>query len=370
MMLLTDGFGGTGGISRFNRDYLTALDRSPAVTRVLAIPRLLEQPIEEEIPESVVYLREAAWGKFRYAWRLLESLRAAASVQLVVCGHINLLPLAGYAAHAKGARLALVIHGIEAWKPRRRALTLRLAKRVDGVISVSEFTAARFSNWSHVEKDRIFVLGNCVDIGRFAPAARDPGLEMRYGLKGCRVIMTLGRLASGERYKGIDQIIDILPALARKSPDIKYLVVGDGDDRARLEAKARALGVEERTVFAGHIAECEKPAHYNLAHAYVMPSSGEGFGIALLEAAACGVPVIGSRIDGSREALLDGALGRLVDPRDGEALAKAVLETIAAGERKRQPEAISRFAVPQFEAKVHRWLEAEREAWLAGACAA
>jgi hypothetical protein len=82
----------------------------------------------------------------------------------------------------------------------------------------------------------------------------------------------------------------------------------------RLEEKANSLGLSDKVVFTGRISESEKVAHYNLADAYVMPSTGEGFGIVLIEAAACGVPVVGSRVDGSREALLDGRLGHLVDP--------------------------------------------------------
>jgi glycosyltransferase involved in cell wall biosynthesis len=91
------------------------------------------------------------------------------------------------------------------------------------------------------------------------------------------------------------------------------MIVGDGDDRGRLEEKVKSLGLSQQVIFAGKILEHEKASHYCLADAYVMPSHGEGFGIVFLEALACGVPVIGSKVDGSREALLDGQLGRLVD---------------------------------------------------------
>src|SRR5205085_2975570 len=122
----------------------------------------------------------------------------------------------------------------------------------------------------------------------------------------------------------------ILPLLSRDIPNIAYLIVGDGSDRLRLEQKARQLGVAERVIFAGRISEEEKPDHYRLANAYVMPSSGEGFGIVFLEALACGIPVIGSKIDGSRDALLDGRLGILVNPTDAAELRAAILQTLAA----------------------------------------
>ena len=118
--------------------------------------------------------------------------------------------------------------------------------------------------------------------------------------------------------------------LARDVPDVTYLIVGDGPDRARLEQKAQVLNIANRVIFAGHISEEEKPDHYRLADAYVMPSSGEGFGIVYLEALACGISVIGSKIDGSREALRDGRLGTLVNPKDSNELRAAILQALAA----------------------------------------
>jgi phosphatidylinositol alpha-1,6-mannosyltransferase len=112
-------------------------------------------------------------------------------------------------------------------------------------------------------------------------------------------------------------------------PNIAYLIVGDGTDHHRLEEKARSLGVHERVVFAGYIPEREKADHYRLADAYVMPGRGEGFGIVYLEALACGVPVVASKLDGSREAVRDGALGILVDPNDAEGIKRGILEALA-----------------------------------------
>ena len=89
------------------------------------------------------------------------------------------------------------------------------------------------------------------------------------------------------------------------------------------------LALQNRVVFAGFTPEDEKADYYRLADAYVMPSRGEGFGIVLLEALACGIPVVGSRTDGSREALLDGALGGLVDPADPADMERGILEALS-----------------------------------------
>src|SRR6266404_7860896 len=355
LMLLTDGFGGIGGIAKFNRDFLQALDGCTLVERVHAQPRLIPEPIEEIIPEAVVYDRRAAGGKLAFVRRLVAHAGWGGRVDLLICGHFYLLPAAWCLARLHGARLALIIHGLEAWAPSGKILANRLARRVDSFISVSRYSAERFTRWSKVSMDRAFILPNCVDLDRFQPQRRDTALVARYGLESSKVIMTVGRLAAQERYKGFDEVIDLMPKFLERFPALKYLVVGDGPDRERLEAKAAALGLSENVVFTGYVPESEKVAHYNLADAYVMPSLGEGFGIVLIEAAACGVPVVGSRADGSREALLDGRLGRLVDPRVPQQLLEEVTTILKNGSSRQRIDAIDLFDTRNFRARVADW---------------
>jgi glycosyltransferase involved in cell wall biosynthesis len=355
--LLSDAFGGYGGISKFNRDLLKALDGAPPVIRTFALPRFLISLIAETIPESVIFNRMAARGKLAFVqqwFRLL--IRFEVSPHLVICGHINLLPLAWLLARLKRSRLVLIIHGLDAWQPTGYFLVDWLAGRVDRVISVSQFSADRFSSWTKIANDRIFILPNCVDLTRFQPRNRDLNLIARYCLEGRRVLITVGRLAATERYKGVDEVLMALPRLLKKFPDLAYLIVGEGDDRPRLETKVRSLGLNDSVIFAGQISEEEKAAHYNLADLYVMPSSAEGFGIVYLEAAACGVPIIGSTIDGSREALLDGELGDLVDPRNLDDLYEAIETKLLLNiSRQRNPK-IARFSEEQFGLRMNEWL--------------
>jgi glycosyltransferase involved in cell wall biosynthesis len=147
-----------------------------------------------------------------------------------------------------------------------------------------------------------------------------------------------------------------MPRLLRQLPDLRYLIVGDGSDRARLEAKVRALCLSDYVIFAGRIAEAEKVAHYNLANVYVMPSYGEGFGIALIEAAACGIPVVGSSVDGSRDALLDGQLGCMVDPTNPDELVDAITAVLRAEPRRARNSLIETFSTDRFRARVSHWL--------------
>jgi asparagine synthase (glutamine-hydrolysing) len=321
--LLTDAYGGVGGIAKFNRDLLAALVRMPEVHAVVALPRVIQrQP--EPAPDKVRFDFEAARGKHSYVLRAIRLAFSARRLDLLICGHLNLLPLAWLVSRAQRCSLLLIVHGIEAWEPHRNPFVRALLARTDIIAAVSRYTVERMKAWSGVSERPFRILPNCVDLERFAPRPRNAALSRRYGLGGRRVLLTVGRLAGHERYKGFDEVLEVLPRLAQELPEVVYVIVGDGDDRGRLQAKAHALGVAERVVFTGFVSEEEKVDLYNLADVYVMPSRGEGFGIVYLEAMACGAPTIGSRLDGSRDALRDGKLGQLVDPRDPQELLQAI----------------------------------------------
>ena len=201
------------------------------------------------------------------------------------------------------------------------------------------------------------ILPNCVDLSAFTPGEKSAALLARYSLQNRTVLLTLGRLAEEERYKGFDEVLEVLPVLARDVPDVTYMIVGDGPDRARLEQRRRNDSTD-RVIFAGRISEEEKADHYRLADIYVMPSSGEGFGIVHLEAMACGIPVIGSKIDGSRDALRNGRLGILVNPTDGAELCKAILRTLAEKSTGDRRHGVEYFSTERFCERVFQIIDA------------
>jgi phosphatidylinositol alpha-1,6-mannosyltransferase len=356
-MLLTDAFGGFGGISKFNREFLAALNACSSVECVHALPRLITEQIEEVIPEAVIFNRKAARGRVAFARQLLRHACRAEQADLIICGHLHLLPLAWLTARHQQARLALVIHGFEAFAPTRNRLSNLVVDRIDAFIAVSRYSADRFVQWSNVARDRGFILPNCVDVNRFTPGERDRSLVDRYGLHSSKVMLTVGRMAAGERYKGFDEVIDAMPRLLQRFPDLKYLIVGDGSDRRRLEATVKVLGLSNCVIFAGRIPESEKVAHYHLADVFVMPSYGEGFGIVLIEAAACGIPIVGSSADGSRDALLDGRLGRMVDPKKPDEVVEAITDALRGAGRRARNDLVATFNVGRFRARVAHWID-------------
>src|SRR5438093_1943553 len=98
---------------------------------------------------------------------------------------------------------------------------------------------------------------------------------------------------------------------------------------ARLESKAVSLGIGRHVLFIGYVPEEEKADYYRVADAFVMPGHGEGFGIVYLEAMACGIPVVASKADASREAVLDGQLGVLADPSNPQEIRAAIKEALS-----------------------------------------
>jgi len=349
LVLLTDAFGGHGGIALYNRDVLRALCEDPDIAEVVALPRLARLPLSG-LPDKLTFDVSALGGTIAYLRALGRQLMSNRRFDAVYCAHINLMPLAVIAARILRVPLILAIYGIDAWEPSPRRLARAAAGRADHVLSISRITLDRFRAWQPYAETACTLMPNAIHLDEFGIGARDTALAARYGLDGRRVVMTFGRLAGNERYKGFDEVLEAMPALIGQVPDIVYVIAGDGGDRGRLEEKAASLGIADHVVFTGMIAEEEKAALYRLADAYVMPSRGEGFGFVLLEAMACGVPTIGSTLDGGREALRDGMLGELVDPGDGAALVEAILR--ALDKPKVIPAGLDYFAFPEFSRRL------------------
>lgn len=273
---------------------------------------------------------------------------------VILCGHLNFMSLAATLAKLGSAKLWLQTHGIEAWAPRG-AFARRSLAACDLVTCVSRYTRSRLLEWSDIAPERVRVLPNTVRAG-FAPRPRRAELVERHGLAGRRVVTTVGRLAGAERYKGHDRLIRALPGILARRSDAAYLIVGSGDDEPRLRALAQAAGVARHVVFAGEVAADELPDYFALADVFAMPSTGEGFGIVFLEAAACGLPVIGGNADGSRDALADGAIGRLIDPLSQDELADAVVAGLE-GRLPHDPAAVQRFDFTNFAEHVNELVE-------------
>ena len=328
LMLVTDAHGGFGGIAQYNRDVINALSVLPHFREILVLPRVVHGPAFK-VPAKVKYDLAGVTGIRGYLGRCAALALTGGRYDLIYCAHINLMPLAAVIARLRRVPLVLAIYGIDAWqKPPGRVATA-VAGMANLVISISQITLDRFRDWSGIDEAKCAVLPNTINRNLYSPGEKSSALARRLGVATRPVILTFGRMSDDERYKGFDEVIEIMPRLLAHLPNLVYVAAGDGSDKPRLEAKSNALGVAANVVFPGRISEDEKADLYRLADAFVMPSSGEGFGFVVLEALACGVPVVASTVDGTREAVRDGELGLLVDPEDREGLEHAILDALS-----------------------------------------
>ena len=353
LVLVTDAFGGTGGIAQYTRDFIAALASYHDTEAVTVVPRLITRELQP-LPPRVTQLSEAASGKTRFGRSVLREAKSAA-YDWIVCAHINLLPVAVAAATLSGGRIILLTYGIEVWS-QRNAFTRWLIRQVFGVVAISEITFEKMKAWAKIPTSRSYLIPNAIDLSRYTPGPKSQTLASRLGLAGRRILLTLGRMDAAEQAKGFDEILDVLPVLRKDMPDIAYVAVGDGSDRARLEAKAAKLGLTHNVVFPGYVAENEKLDYYRLADVFVMPSRLEGFGYVFLEALAVGKPVIASKVDGSREAIRMGAWGTLVDPANPAELIDAIRESLIHPRVPPRSD-LEYFSTSQFEKRCHDALD-------------
>ena len=166
-----------------------------------------------------------------------------------------------------------------------------------------------------IAPDRITVIHPGVDVNHFQPAA---GLDR----SGAVSFLYVGRL---RRYKGVDLAIQAIGRARATRPDLRLEIAGTGDDRARLEGLVGSLGLGDAVRFHGFVDEAAKRALLQQAVANVLPSPKEGWGITVMEAAACGTPSIASDSPGLRDSVRDGETGILVPHGAVDALARAML---------------------------------------------
>jgi len=353
LALLSDAFGGHGGIARYNRDLLSALSHAAAVSRIVALPRMQPEPIGT-LPAKVSQLPAVA-DQVRYSLAAVRLARRMPPGTLLFCGHLLMAPLAGLISKLTGQPLWLQVHGIDAWaKPTDRVRWG--ARRSELVTAVSRYTRNQIlANWWEDPADRIRVLPNTVDTA-YSPGPKSQKIIARHGLAGRKVILTVSRLASAERYKGHDYVISALSQLRLDHPEAVYLVVGGGDGMDYLRSVAQTFDVAGRVIFAGKVPHDELPDYFRTADVFVMPSVKEGFGIVFLEAAACGIPVIGGNRDGSVDALADGVIGTLVDPEDPAMIAKAIDSAFRSRPRDGLT-AVARFSKQNFEQHIGSIIE-------------
>jgi glycosyltransferase involved in cell wall biosynthesis len=205
-------------------------------------------------------------------------------------------------------------------------LLRRMMSWADRIVAVSEAIRTQFVALAPDAQQKMTVIYNGVDTERFAPRRASQETRRALGLaQDARVVGAVSRLSPE---KGIEFFIAAANALARDAIDVRFLIVGDGPERARLEKIANGA-----VIFLGQRDEIPELLH--AMDVFVLPSLAEGFGMAAAEAMACGLPVIASDVGGLREIVAPNETGILVPPREANALANAILELLHDENKRR-----------------------------------
>ena len=276
-------------------------------------------------------------GLIRWSHRA-EQLARTLNPEFIWCGNVK---PAGYPArwvHARyGTPYGIIFYGTDLLKLRHKMRRSRVRRRAARLaiesaavlVAISRWTAERCEEvledlelGSHHSRLKVVVPGT--EPTRFRPGLDTSAVRARFGLEPqARWLLTVARLVE---HKGIDNGIRAFARLAPQYPELRYAIAGEGEWRPALESLAKELGVADRVRFLGPVSEAELPAVFNVASVFLgvsrqMHDKVEGFGIALVEASACGVPVVGARAGGIPDAVREGETGLLTEGEDPTAIA-------------------------------------------------
>jgi glycosyltransferase involved in cell wall biosynthesis len=356
LLLLPGAFSGIGGIEMYNRQVILAF-LELGKERNFDVRAYVLNDNTRDVDGRYIPVGSSPPRGFRRHRSAFVVAAMAATLQhgpdVIVFGHVHFARLASVLRRlSPGSRQWYLVYGIEVWRPlpasTRRGLAL-----ADKILSISDFSRNELARNGGPPAARIDILPCALDPiwqAQYAPRPGDPArLE-----DGRPTLLTVARLAASERYKGIDSVLRALPDVAKVVPDVLYKVVGDGDDRPRLEALARDLGVASSVLFLGRLLPDQLAAVYRDCTLFAMPSSREGFGIVFLEAALFRKPSVAGRHGGSPEVVEDGVTGTLVDHEDVSGTTRTLIRLLLNPEEcTRMGEAahqrlLERFTYPSF----------------------
>jgi phosphatidylinositol alpha-1,6-mannosyltransferase len=338
----------TGGSGRWFWEVYRRLPRESFLVAAGEDPRQEEFDRTHDLRVVRLPLTLRSWGLldleglrgYRRAVARLRRLARDERVAAVHCGRclpegvmaLALRLRAGipYACYAHGEDLATAAESRE-----HRWLARRVLHRASFLIANSRNTEQILREQYRVPASRVRVLHPGVDVERFTPADRDPEARGRLGWGDRPVVLTVGRL---QLRKGHDRMIRALSAIRDAIPDVLYAIVGDGEELPALRSLAEREGLAGHVQFLGEIDDRALIGCYQQCDLFVLPNRQvgadiEGFGMVLLEAQACGRPVVAGASGGTAETMAIPETGRVVPCDEPGPLAAAVVELLSDRDR-------------------------------------
>jgi phosphatidylinositol alpha-1,6-mannosyltransferase len=312
---------------------------------------------------------------FANRWRWSTSIaRRAAAVDVIHCGNIRPCGYSVLAARRRRAGRApflIYVNGSDLLRARekigasalKRWFLARLLGDAAGIVANSAWTAETASTLCEslgvTPESRVEAIDLGTDPLQFRPENDSGKLRERLGWHEHMVVVTVARLVA---HKGHDVALRAIAAVVRQNPDVRYLIVGEGPNENTLRRLAAELGITDRVVFSGALADTDIAEAYATADMYVGLSREEGldvegFGISFVEAAASATPVIAGDSGGVRSAVRDGETGFVVSPNDVDGVAAAIRLLLHDDERRRRMGEAGRRAVETY----YNWDRVARE---------
>jgi phosphatidylinositol alpha-1,6-mannosyltransferase len=289
-LLVTPSLTGKDGVSNVSRQVADFILCNSRCFQNLLVWSLADKTC----PWGSISIEGFSGAKWKFLRRALTQVFIPANDLFIFLLHLHLAPVA-LPIVARGGQLVTFLHGVECWQGF--SLLQRKALQCSSfVIANSEHTKRQFLSFNPIfQEEDIHVCHPGIDAGN-SPVVTLDRQSVPFAL-------IVGRMDARERYKGHDLLFEIWPRLIAEVPGARLVVVGDGTDLARLRSKALRLGLETAVEFAGSVSDEHLYTLYRDCSFFVMPSSGEGFGLVFLEAMRAGKPCIGA--EGASEEIIE-----------------------------------------------------------------
>lgn len=326
LLLLTDLFDVIGGIQTFNRCFIKALDELSVNQNIHVKVLVLNDRgksnfVKEYIKSNNIDYVFFSGNKIKFS---ASALRECVDVDKIIFGHVNFSPIVLFMNlfNPKAAKY-LIVHGVDVWS--ELSFLKKLGVKVfDLILSVSTYTKNQMQNHNSIMDEKFTIFPNTLDPVSITKSKHS---KKQISLKG-KTLLSVTRLDPRDKYKNIDLVIKSLPSILKQVPNVNYIIIGDGEDRKRLELLVKELSLENNVHFIGYVDDDLLYSYYESSDVFVLLSTGEGFGIVFLEAMLCSKPCIGANAGGIPEVIEDRKTGLLIDPSKLNFLSASVIELL------------------------------------------
>ncbi|WP_309492913.1 glycosyltransferase family 4 protein [Candidatus Hecatella orcuttiae] len=291
--------------------------------------------------DGIKVRRFRAWGKVFRNLLIPSMFRALMNGDFDIVhahGHFyNTTEMAALASKLSGKPLVITPHFQPYWAylDRKERLARMLYERsvarpvfqaAKKIVAVSPYTKTYLVENFGVKEEKVHVVPNGLDLSRFTNLPDGWEFRERFGISGLMVLF-VGHLS---QRKGVRYLVQAIPQVLKSIPDAVFVFVGvDRGEKSLLESLIKQFGVDSHVVFTGYMPDEELTSAYAAADLFVLPSLFEAFGITLLEAMACGLPIVATKVGGIPHVVLDGQTGLLVEAGDASQLADALVTLLS-----------------------------------------